>query len=259
LDRTLVVFSVQEYPIKPIATRGKYFKRIANSNHLMSLEEIANEHLRTVNSSWDYYIDPGHGIESISVGKVQRFILGVEKQTQNKIEVEPLDFLTKLEIIRDNQLTFAGFLLFAKEYCLISDVQVGRFKGDTIIIDSLSLSTDLFTEIDEILSFIKKHLMVEYIITGEPQHIERFDYPVDAIREIVINMVVHRDYRDSSGSIIKIFDDRIEFFNPGKLYGGITIQDLLSDNYTSQCRNKLIANAFKETGLIERYGEFDEY
>jgi ATP-dependent DNA helicase RecG len=259
LDRTLVVFSVQEYPIKPIATRGKYFKRIANSNHLMSLEEIANEHLRTVNSSWDYYIDPGHGIESISVGKVQRFILGVEKQTQNKIEVEPLDFLTKLEIIRDNQLTFAGFLLFAKEYCLISDVQVGRLKGDTIIIDSLSLSTDLFTEIDEILSFIKKHLMVEYIITGEPQHIERFDYPVDAIREIVINMVVHRDYRDSSGSIIKIFDDRIEFFNPGKLYGGITIQDLLSDNYTSQCRNKLIANAFKETGLIERYGEFDEY
>ena len=254
LDRTLVVFSVQEYPIKPIATRGKYFKRIANSNHLMSLEEIANEHLRTVNSSWDYYIDPGHGIESISVGKVQRFILSIEKQTQNKIEIDPLGFLTKLEIIRDNQLTFAGFLLFAQEYCLISDVQVGRLKGDTIIIDSLSLNTDLFTEIDEILNFIKKHLMVEYIITGEPQHIERFDYPIDAIREIVINMVVHRDYRDSSGSIIKIFDDRIEFFNPGKLYGGITIQDLLSGNYTSQCRNKLIANAFKETGLIERYG-----
>ena len=51
-----------------------------------------------------------------------------------------------------------------------------------------------------------------------------------------------------------IFDDRIEFFNPGKLYGGITIQDLLSGNYTSQCRNKLIANACKEAGLIERYG-----
>ena len=179
LDRTLVVFSVQEYPIKPIATRGKYFKRIANSNHLMSLEEIANEHLRTVNNSWDYYIDPGHGIESISVGKVQRFILSIEKQTQNKIEIDPLGFLTKLEIIRDNQLTFAGFLLFAQEYCLISDVQVGRLKGDTIIIDSLSLNTDLFTEIDEILNFIKKHLMVEYIITGEPQHIERFDYPID--------------------------------------------------------------------------------
>jgi len=67
-------------------------------------------------------------------------------------------------------------------------------------------------------------------------------------------MVVHRDYRDSSTSIIKIFDDRIEFFNPGKLYGGITIDDLLSGNYNSKTRNKLIAKAFKEVGLIERYG-----
>jgi ATP-dependent DNA helicase RecG len=96
--------------------------------------------------------------------------------------------------------------------------------------------------------------MVEYIITGEPQRTERFDYPFDAIREIVINMVVHRDYRDSSASIIKIFDDRIEFFNPGRLYDGITLQDLLSGNYTSRCRNKLIAMAFKGAGLIERYG-----
>jgi len=96
--------------------------------------------------------------------------------------------------------------------------------------------------------------MVEYIITGEPQRIERFDYPLDAIREIVINMVVHRDYRDSSASIIKIFDDKIEFFNPGNLYGGITVNDLLSGNYSSKTRNKLIAKAFKEIGLIERYG-----
>lgn len=254
MGKVIVVFTIQEYPIKPVATRGKYFKRIANSNHVMSLDEIANEHLRTINSSWDYYTDPGHSIETISIEKVQRFIQKVEQQKQKKIENEPLEFLKKLEIIRNDQITFGGFLLFVKEYCLISDVEVGRFKSDTIIIDSLSLNTDLFTEIDEILNFIKRHLMVEYIITGEAQRTERFDYPVDAIREIVINMVVHRDYRDSSGSNIKIFDDRIEFFNPGKLYGGITVQDLLSGNYTSQCRNKLIANACKEAGLIERYG-----
>ena len=86
------------------------------------------------------------------------------------------------------------------------------------------------------------------------KHTERFDYPLDAIREVVINMVVHRDYRDSSASIIKIFDNKIEFYNPGKLYGGITVQDLFSGNYTSKSRNKLIARAFKEIGMIERYG-----
>jgi len=144
--------------------------------------------------------------------------------------------------------------LFVLDYCSISDVQIGRFKSDITIIDSISLHTDLFHEVDNIIDFIKKHLKVEYIITGAPQRIERFDYPLDAIREIVVNMVVHRDYRDSSASIVKIFDDRIEFYNPGKLYGGITVQDLLSGNYTSMSRNKLIAKAFKEVGVIERYG-----
>ncbi len=54
--------------------------------------------------------------------------------------------------------------------------------------------------------------LIEYIITGNPQREERYDYPLDAIREIILNMIVHRDYRDSSDSVIKIFDDRIEFF-----------------------------------------------
>ena len=253
-SKTIVVFNIQEYPVKPVSTRGKYFKRVANSNHLMSIDEIANEHLKTINTSWDFYPDPNHSTEHISARKVKRFVETIEQRTQKKIEIPHFDFLAKLEIIRDHQLTFGGYLLFVKEYCLISDIQVGRFKSPTTIIDSISLNTDLFTEVDKIIDFIKKHLMVEYIITGEPQRTERFDYPLDAIREIVINMVVHRDYRDSSASIIKIFDDRIEFFNPGKLYGGITIDDLLSGNYSSKTRNKLIAKAFKEVGLIERYG-----
>ena len=96
--------------------------------------------------------------------------------------------------------------------------------------------------------------MVEYIITGNPQREENYDYPLDAIREIVLNMIVHRDYRDSSDSIIKIFDDRIEFFNPGDLYDNLTIEELQSNHYISKTRNKFIALMFKECGLIEKYG-----
>jgi ATP-dependent DNA helicase RecG len=101
---------------------------------------------------------------------------------------------------------------------------------------------------------IKKHLMTEFIITGEAQRTVRYDYPVEAIREVVINMIVHRDYRDSGNSIIKIFDDKIEFFNPGKLYDDITIEKLKSGDYSSRTRNRAIARAFKEAGIIERYG-----
>lgn len=253
-EKSVIVFSVMEYPIKPVSFRGRFYKRNGNANHMMSIDEIANEHLKTINTSWDFYIDPNHTPDAISFDKVSRFIHKIEQRTQSEIRITPQEFLSKMEIIREGKLTFGGFLLFVSDYCLISDVQVGRFKSDITIIDSISLNTDIFTEVDEIIAFIKKHLMVEYIITGEPQRTERFDYPLDAIREIVINMVVHRDYRDSSGSIIKILDDRIEFFNPGNLYGGITIDDLLTGNYSSKTRNKLIAKAFKEVGLIERYG-----
>jgi len=253
-NKNVVVFDVIEYPIKPVSFKNKFFKRVANSNHLMSINEITNEHLRTINSSWDFYPDPNHSVKDISIEKVNGFIKKIEQRTQNKTGFKGLVFLSKLEFIRNNQLSFGAYLLFVKGYCLISDVQVGRFKSETKIIDSISLNTDLFSETDEIIAFIKKHLMVEFIITGEPQRTERFDYPLDAIREIVVNMIVHRDYRDSSGSIIKIFDDRIEFYNPGNLFGGLTIKNLLSGKYSSKTRNNLIAKAFKEIGLIERYG-----
>lgn len=210
--------------------------------------------LKTINSSWDFYPDPTHSLSDISHDKVKAFIRRAERQNQTTIELSVDEFLHKFEFVRDGKLTFGAFLLFCTDYCSISDVQVGRFKSDTMIIDSLSLSTDLLSEVDQLMAFIRKHLMVEYIITGEPQRTERFDYPLDALREIVVNMIVHRDYREPSASIVKIFDDRIEFYNPGGLFGGITIDDLLSGNYTSKSRNKLLAKAFKEIGLIERYG-----
>ncbi len=65
---------------------------------------------------------------------------------------------------------------------------------------------------------------------------------------------MHRDYQDRGISIIKIFDERIEFFNPGKLYGDLTVEQLLSGQYSSKPRNRAIANIFKEAGIIERYG-----
>lgn len=69
-----------------------------------------------------------------------------------------------------------------------------------------------------------------------------------------MNMIVHRDYRSASDSIVKIFNNKIEFFNPGRLPDNITVEDLLSNNYKSTPRNKLIADLFKSLGFIEKYG-----
>ena len=67
-------------------------------------------------------------------------------------------------------------------------------------------------------------------------------------------MIIHREYRSSSDSVVKIFDDKIEFYNLGKLPDGITVQYLLQNNYKSTPRNKAIAEFFKNLGWIEKYG-----
>lgn len=125
----------------------------------------------------------------------------------------------------------------------------------------------LISEVEAVMDFIKKHINKAYIITGNIQREERWDYPLDAVREIVVNAIVHRDYRDASDSVIKIFDDRIEFYNPGKLPEGLSIEKLLSGDYISTIRNKKIAEIFKEADMIEKYGsgigrildEFEEH
>ncbi len=171
-----------------------------------------------------------------------------------KIDETPFSFLHKLELLRESKITNACFLLFTKNDTILSTIEMGRFQDDITIKDALSVRADLITEVDVVLNFIMKHIRKEYIITGKTQRDEFWEYPLNAIRKIVINMIVHRDYMHSGDSGIKIFDDRIEFFNPGELPNSISIQNLLNGSYVSDCRNKLIAFAFKEIGWIEKYG-----
>jgi len=84
-EKNIAVFEVIEYPVKPVSYKNKYYKRIANSNHLMNPEEIANEHLRTINTSWDFYPDPNHTFEHISDNKIKQFIANIEKIKQKII------------------------------------------------------------------------------------------------------------------------------------------------------------------------------
>jgi ATP-dependent DNA helicase RecG len=251
---TVAVIEVKEYPMKPIAYKNRYYKRVKNANHLMSLDEIANEHLKSINSSWDYYVDDRHGFGDISQENISDFIEKVESFQDKTFNDDPMTVLRKYELLKDDKLTFGAYLLFTSNNSALTAFQIGRFKSETKIIDNIDINISILKQIDIAIEFIKKHLMIEYIITGEPQRTEKYDYPLEAIREIVINMIVHRDYRDSGNSIIKIFDDRIEFFNPGNLYDDITIEKLNTNNYSSRTRNRAIARAFKEAGIIERYG-----
>src|SRR5690606_11643888 len=66
--------SVKEFPVKPVAFKGRYLKRINNANHQLSLSEISNMHLQSFNTSWDSYINPSKELEALSLDKINRFI-----------------------------------------------------------------------------------------------------------------------------------------------------------------------------------------
>jgi len=105
------------------------------------------------------------------------------------------------------------------------------------------------------LDFIKRNITLGYEFGGDGlKRKNRWQYPIPAIRELLLNAIVHRDYTNPTDVIIKIYDDKIEISNPGRLMGGLTVEDFKTDNYQSKHRNKLLAEAFYLTGDIEKYG-----
>ena len=102
--------------------------------------------------------------------------------------------------------------------------------------------------------FFKKHINLSYEFDGSLQRKEVWQYPLPVLRELLLNAVMHRDYRSSSDIIIKIFDDSISVTNPGTIFGNLSLSDLQRDDYTSSIRNKILADALYLIGEVETYG-----
>lgn len=190
--------------------------------------------------------------------RVEKYIKEANATGRRKIKDSPTEVLKKLEFIKDGKATWAAILTFGKEPqrpLLQSAVHCGRFRMDkTQIIDDLMIETDLIEQVDEVMKFATRHISVRYEFEGKPKRKEVWEYPLEALREAVINAIVHRDYAAPSNVQVEIYDDRIEIWNPGKLLPGITIEDLYKKEHKSVIRNRLLAQVFYDIGYIEKYG-----
>ncbi|MCD6277079.1 transcriptional regulator, partial [candidate division WOR-3 bacterium] len=161
-----------------------------------------------------------------------------------------------LKLITDNkEMTNAGVLLFGEnpqKFFISAKTRIGRFKTSTDIIDTVIAEGNLFKQLETVLEATKKHLNVRFEIKGI-QRQDIWDYPIEAIREAVINALIHKDYSSPAEIQIRIYDDKIWIWNPGKLPPQLTIEDLKRE-HSSYPRNPLIANAFYLAGFIERWG-----
>ncbi len=138
---------------------------------------------------------------------------------------EYLKLLTK-----DKKITRAAILLFGKEpqaFYISAKTRVGRFK-DSNMLDTVISEGNLFNQVEKATEAIKKHLSVRFEIK-ELARRDIWDYPLDAIREALINAVIHKDYSSAAEIQVKIYDDRIWFWNPGNLPEQLKVEDLKKD------------------------------
>lgn len=114
-NKTVVALRIMEYPVKPVSIKGRYYKRTGNANHLMSVAEVADLHLQTINSSWDFFLRPEKKLTDISIEKVQKVINTIERRNpEQKIE-STQEFLRKKGLTKGPAITNACYLMFCKE------------------------------------------------------------------------------------------------------------------------------------------------
>jgi predicted HTH transcriptional regulator len=183
-----------------------------------------------------------------------------------RCETEPkstIDFLQLYRCVVDHHgsptPTLAGILMFAKRpqfFFPHADVGLGHFPGtiaDTEDVIHLKRHGGTLPEqIDFVEAYLWSNTRRGFTLEDGPRRVERPEYPRKAIRELTVNAIAHRDY-NSVGKYTRIsmFVDRIEWSSPGGLPGGVTVENILQEQFS---RNPVIAELLYQAGYIERFG-----
>jgi ATP-dependent DNA helicase RecG len=232
--------------------KGTYV-RVGSTNRLADATLI--KELQRITRSEAYDEEPMPELNSEVIDFRVASELFSEYRKLKASDLETLKLVTKYQ--GRTVPTVGGMLLFGKErehYFPDAWIQMGRFQGldRKNILDSQETHTYPALAVDEAEKFIQKHLMHAIEIT-KLRRKEQWSVPLIAIREAIVNAIVHADYSQRGAPIrISIFDDRVEIENPGLIPFNLTLDDLYRG--ISKLRNPVIGRVFHELQLIERWG-----
>lgn len=132
-------------------------------------------------------------------------------------------------------------------------IKIAVFQGrsKSVFRERREFSGSLLGQLEETYRFLEQYNRLHAEIRGL-YRVEQLDYPPEALREVLLNCLIHRDYGLGGSTLISIFDDRVEFLTNGGLVQGITLEDIL--NGLSLTRNERLALVFYRLKLVEAYG-----
>jgi len=229
------------------------FLRVGSTNRRADPAQIQEMRRYAQLGSYDEQAIPEVNSEALDFRAASEFFAPVRKLTLS--DFRTLRIVTKYQ--NREVPTIGGYLLFARNRSdLFPDawIQAGRFSGKerSRLLDTANIRSYLPKAAEEAIQFVQKHLMREAVI-GPVRRADRWTIPPVALREAIVNAIVHSDYNERGAPIrVAVFDDRVEVESPGLLPLGLTIEDIQTG--VSKLRNRVIGRVFKELGLVEQWG-----
>ncbi len=250
----LLVIEVFRSPLMPYYLKSKgrdsgTYVRIGASNRPASPEHIQSLELQRLNLSYDEQLNLSINFDSLDLTPLtQRF----EKMGKT-LDHEKLSNLKLIGSEGGKLFPSHGLLILLGHYEHV-ETKCALFKGTTmtVFLDKKEYTNDLFSQLESAELFIQNHLKLKVEILGL-QSTQTPEIPTAAIREVLINAYVHRDYSNFGRDIkIGIYDDALNVVSPGGLPNGLTTEDIQQGR--SEIRNRVIARVFKELNYIEQWG-----
>ncbi|MCL2154705.1 MAG: putative DNA binding domain-containing protein [Leptospirales bacterium] len=244
-------------------TKGSYI-RVGDSDSPMTSYEVYRYEAYRKQARDDLRILENISLEQLNTQKITKFLELAKTDKANLSNVEDKKVLELLGIIHNGRATLTGWILFNDypqsifpQFGITAVVVPGTQMGETNtqgvrFIDNKRFDGDFQTILDGTEKFIIRNMQNNTIINDEGKRADKYEYPIRAIREILLNALMHRDYSVFSESMpvaVEMYRDRLEITNPGGLYGRINISDL--GKTKTEVRNVTLVNALEILGVAE--------
>ena len=234
-----------------LKSKGKLkgtFIRIGSTNRLADERIIADLQRQRLNKSFDEEENFEFNIKDCNL----EIIYNQFQKLSKNCNYDKLKNLKLIKTLNNKDITTNALLIVLGKFDNTL-IKCARFKGITkeIFIDKKEFNKDLFFNLENTIYFLQNHLRV----FGKIENLqlqEEFEIPLLAIREVILNALIHRDYTKNSDIKVAIYDDIVEIVSPGNFPNGLDIEDVM--NGRSELRNRVLANLFRELKYIESWG-----
>ncbi|QQT60307.1 putative DNA binding domain-containing protein [Sphingobacterium multivorum] len=241
----------------PISLRGRYYYRSGSTKQELTGASLNEFLLKKSGKTWDDVIEPRATFDDIDETAVAKFLV-MAKEKGRLPEVDGLSteqLFDKLRLTESGQLKRAALVLFGKDpvkFYPSINVRIGRFRDELDLVFQESEENNIINLYQTVLNQINHKFIVKNITFEGMHRIETPEYPREAMREAILNALVHRNYMGAHTQI-RVYDDKITFWNEGGLQSPLTIESLKRP-HSSRPRNVLIADVCFKGGLIDAWG-----